>query len=107
MARRKKKNLNEVVLDIYRELYLNATPSADFDKLMEEAETDEKGRKVIDYMSYYLDIHRYIEIVSRHVEENGLRGMEKSAVEFEAYLGVGPSSAKPMSPKTSEEEKEI
>lgn len=38
MGRNKKKSLKDIVFDIYRELYINAEPSADFDKLLESAD---------------------------------------------------------------------
>lgn len=102
MARRQKKNLKEIVLNIYRELYQKATPSADFDQLLEDAKVDDEGRKVIDYESYYLDSDVYDEIVKRHIKENKLTGFDKTAVQFEVYLGVGPSGAKPKPPKAQE-----
>ena len=55
MGRRKKKTLKDVVFDIYRELYINSEPSADFDQLVESAEIMEDGRKNIHYENYEID----------------------------------------------------
>lgn len=45
MVRRKKKKLSEIAFDIYRELYANSEPKADFDLLLESAEIMPDGKK--------------------------------------------------------------
>ena len=90
MVRRKKKSLKDVVFDIYRELYLNASPSADFDQLVETAEIMPDGRKNIHYENYEIDGELMDEIVERHLKENKLKDRERQAVKFEIYLGVSP-----------------
>lgn len=46
MVRRKKKKLTEIAFDIYRELYANSEPKADFDLLLESAEIMLDGKKI-------------------------------------------------------------
>ena len=41
----RQKRIENAMLDCYRELFANSTPKGDFDKLMEEAETNEFGQK--------------------------------------------------------------
>ena len=90
-----RKSLTDVVLDIYRELYKNATPSADFDKLVEQASVDQRGRKVIPYMNYYLDKDKYEKIVDKWIKRYRRRGEAfTNGIKFEAYLGCGPLSSK-------------
>ena len=85
--------LKEVLFEIYRDLYRYSTPSADFDKLVEEAPRDEHGRKVIDYDSYLLDEDVYDEIVRKHLDNTkGLTQRDKQVLKTEAYLGCGPRS---------------
>lgn len=93
MARRSKKKLFEVCMDIYRELYANSTPPANFDELVEKAETDSHGKKIIPYDDYYLDRNAYDEIVNKHIKLNKLTGYDEKSVRFEAYLGCGPTSS--------------
>ena len=90
-----KKTVRDVMLDIYRELYSKATPSVNFDELVANAEVDESGRKIIPYMDYYLDDDEYTSIVNKYLKRYHRRdsGFLK-AIEFEAYLGCGPTSHK-------------
>lgn len=46
------KKFNIAYFDCMRELYLHATPSADFDQLLKDAPLNEDGQKVIDYNSH-------------------------------------------------------
>ena len=52
---RKKQSLKNIVFDIYRELYENSEPKADFDFLVENAEIMSDGRKYIPYNDYEID----------------------------------------------------
>ena len=49
MTRRQTKLYN-LVMDCYRELYKEATPSADFDELVKNATINDEGEKVIDFI---------------------------------------------------------
>ena len=64
-----KKNEEVAMWACYRRLYNASEPSADFDKLMEEAPVNEEGKKVIDYMSYEIDIKVYEEIIKEVIDE--------------------------------------
>jgi hypothetical protein len=54
---------DKILLEIYRRMYKAATPSADFDKLMEEAEINEWGQKDIKYANYTIDEDVYEDIL--------------------------------------------
>ena len=92
MGRNKKKSLKDIVFDIYRELYINAEPSADFDKLLESADILLDGRKDIHYENYEIDDELMDEIVEKHLVENKLSRRERGAVKFEVYLGASPKT---------------
>lgn len=96
MGRRKKKTLKDVVFDIYRELYINSEPSADFDQLVESAEIMEDGRKNIHYENYEIDGELMDEIVERHLKKNKLKDRERQAVKFEIYLGASPMTKRKL-----------
>lgn len=87
---KKKKEPQDVLHDIYVELYAKSVPSADFDELVKNARIDEEGNKHIDYMAYVLDVETYKEIVDRHIKESKLSAIYKRALNIEAYLGCGP-----------------
>ena len=55
---RNDKLFNEICIPIYRQLYAEATPSADFDKLI----VSEEVKKDRFFMKYYLDDSRQLEI---------------------------------------------
>jgi hypothetical protein len=54
MTRRQTKLYN-LVMDCYRELYREATPSADFDELVKNAPINDEGQKMIDFNAYEID----------------------------------------------------
>ena len=64
-----KKNEEAAMWACYRRLYKASEPSADFDKLMEDAPVNENGQKVIDYMSYEIDMSTYEEIIKEVIDE--------------------------------------
>lgn len=81
--------------DIYRELYSEATPSADFDQLKEGKLHKEKGGDdPHPYKDYFLQEERQREIVEKHCDENNLSEIERSKVRTEVYLGVSPVGTK-------------
>lgn len=93
-----KTKVDRVLLGIYRHLYKESTPSANFDLLVQRAEAtnsrDSQGRLEIPFDEYFLDKDRYEEIVDEHLKKSKLNTMEKKAVSFQAYLGCGPTSYK-------------
>lgn len=106
---------DELVIDGYKALYAAATPSADFEKLMNEClkyidmegkvhytdspltstECKEKGwQKDIGYMDYELDEETYTSIVEEKVKEHKLKGTRAQAFRNTMYLGCGPAFKK-------------
>jgi hypothetical protein len=83
------KKIEKAVWDCYRQLYKEATPSADFDELFENAPMED-GKKRIDYMAYSLDRKRYEEIVDEY--EKKIPPRYRKGFRFEMYLGAGPKS---------------
>jgi hypothetical protein len=71
--------------DIYRQLYLEATPSADFDDLIESGEDGF-------FSKYYLAQERQDEIVREHCK--GMRAWERRMIEVSVTLGCSPRGTK-------------
>lgn len=97
---RKLTKVGKTIWDIYRDLYKQSEPSADFDELYRTAPKvkDSLGveRTMIPYNDFYLDDSAYNSIVDRHINRNKwkLSDSELMSVRVEAYLGCGPTSVK-------------
>lgn len=112
---KKKITDEELVMDGYKALYAAATPSADFEKLVNECvkyidkdgkphytekpltvqELQERGwQKDIEYMNYELDEETYKSIVEGKIKEHKLTGIRADAFRNTMYLGSGPSFKK-------------
>lgn len=108
----KKLNDDELVMDGYKALYAAATPSVDFEELVNNCTryVDNEGvthftdnplnndecrlrgwRKDIQYMDYELDEETYTNIVESKIKEHKLRGFRKDAFRTTMYLGCGPN----------------
>lgn len=88
------KKIVELIQEIYRDLYKNSTPSADFDELVANAEINERGEKIIHFMDYYLEKEKFDEIVESHLKGKKLTDRELRSIKFEIYLGASPTSRK-------------
>lgn len=82
---------DKIMLDIYRELYKNSTPAADFDELMERAEMNDRGEKVIHYMDYEIEKEKFDEIVESKLKGSKLDEWWKRGIRFNIYLGCSPA----------------
>lgn len=81
-----RKDLWEVCLDIYRQLFREAEPSADFDQLVASGEAQRAGF----FMDYFLEQKRQDAIVAAHCREHRLNRIQTNAVMHEVYLGCAP-----------------
>lgn len=107
----KKLTNEEIVMDGYKALYAAATPSADFEELInnclkyvdkngmvhytekplsKEEVIDRGWKKDIDYMNYFLDKETYEKIINDKIKEHKLKGFKKEGFITEMYLGCGP-----------------
>lgn len=88
----KKKRIENAMLDCYRELFAKSTPKGDFDKLMEEASTNEFGQKVIPFMDYEIDEKDFDTILQKYIEDKLLKlsKYEKRGFSISIHLGCSP-----------------
>ncbi len=84
------KKTNDVMTSIYTELYAVSEPSASWDYLIESAELNEQGQKIIPYNDYLIDQEVYEEIVKRHLKESKLPKWRKEAISRGILLGCSP-----------------
>jgi hypothetical protein len=85
------KKVDKIMLEIYRELYKNSTPAADFDELMENAELNQFGQKIIHYMDYKIEKEKFDEIVETKLKGSRLDEWYKRGIRFNIYLGCSPA----------------
>lgn len=87
---RSDKYLWGVCMEIYRQMYKEAKPRADFDKLMKEGIT----AKLDWFMKYYLSQRRQEEIIGEICRKYKINKNEKKRIMFEVYLGCSPRGVK-------------
>ena len=87
---RSKEKLWEICMEIYRKMYKEAEPSADFDKIMESGE----GKKKEFFMDYYLSEEREVEIIEEMLEKHRCNKLERNSIRKTVYLGSAPNSMK-------------
>ena len=85
---------NKIMWQIYRELYKASTPNADFDQLVENAEINEQGQKVIDFMAYEISQKDYEEIVERNIKGKRLTKLTQQMIKNSCTLGCAPKFKK-------------
>lgn len=84
----------EIIWNIYKDLYANSEPPCDFDKLVENAEINELGQKVIHFLDYEISQKEYEEIVERNLKNQRLTKLKKQAIRNSVALGVSPKFKK-------------
>lgn len=88
-----KTKIEKALHECYKRLYAEAEPPADFDKLLEEAEINEQGQKVINFMDYSIDNDRLLEIIRDIIYEYKIVDKwSKQAFQNTVLLGVSPKS---------------
>lgn len=79
----------KILFDFYRRCYKAATPSADFDELVANAEVIQ-GRKHIKYNDYLLEEDVFNKIIEDIFKEYKISKYERKAFSFEFHLGCAP-----------------
>ena len=81
---------NQIVLDILKELFLNSDPSVDFLDLLEKAESNELGQKIILYTDYKISESKAEEIIVKHLQGKRLTKLSQKLVRNTVLLGPSP-----------------
>lgn len=90
----KDKLIKETIYDIYRELYKNSTPQADFDVLLENAIIDSEGRKVIPFMDYEIEEEKMDSIIDEECKRHSFNKRITDIIKTNIYLGCSPKTKK-------------
>ena len=78
----------KIVLEIYQQMYEEASPKGDFKKMMELGETKREGF----FNDYTLSIERQQEILNETMKKYKIPKWRRKAFNFEVLLGCSPSS---------------
>jgi len=84
------KKLNSMVDDLYREIYKNSTPPADFDELVKNALYDEWGKKDIKFRNYKIKGSLFDSILKNYFIGKRLTKYEKTLITNTLYFGAIP-----------------
>lgn len=88
------KDYNKIILDCYREIYKQSTPIADFDELLKNATTNERGEKEIPFNDYTIKEEIMSSILEKHSKKNKLASWQEKALKNTIYLGCSPKFEK-------------
>lgn len=84
------KKLSDIVIEVYRELYKNSEPKADFDEMMRAGET----KKEEFFMDYYLDVDKQQEIMDEVMGRYKLDKYMKRRISENVNLGCSPNASR-------------
>jgi hypothetical protein len=87
------KDYSNAILHCYRQLFANANPPANFDKLMEEATVNDHGQKEIPFMDHEIDEELMDSIITDtmkvyKIKDKTIQQRFKTTI----YLGCSPKS---------------
>jgi len=88
MKLRSDKYLWNICMEIYREMYKKAIPSANFDKLIEKGITRKKDW----FRDYYLSRKEQEKIINKYYKKYKCSRLEKEKIRLEMLFGCAPSS---------------
>jgi len=82
------KELKEICMDIYREMYRKANPKASFDKLIQKGVNNTPNW----FLKYYLDPVIQQNIIDKHCKRNRLDTRQAYIINREIHIGCAPSA---------------
>jgi len=85
-----RKQLEEICIEIYKELYKNAQPQVDFEELIKSGETKKSGW----FLSYYLSDKIQEAIIKIVLKKHKCTAYEKRIITSEIMLGCSPVGVK-------------
>ena len=89
----KRESRDEKILhELYRRAFAASTPKGDFDLLLENATTNERGQKVIPFMDYECEAEVLEEILDSVLKEFKVPVRKRKSFEFGFYLGCSPKT---------------
>ena len=93
MGRKREDRDQEIVNLLYRRAFAASNPPADFDELLEKAETNQWGQKIIPYMDHECSQEKLQEIFDVTMKEYKVPKERIKAFSFHFWLGCSPRSS--------------
>tara|TARA_B110000090_G_C13282107_1_gene408444 strand:- start:304 stop:600 length:297 start_codon:yes stop_codon:yes gene_type:complete len=82
----------KAINECYRRLFKAATPSADFDLLVENATIDDNGLKHIPFLEYELEEDKFESIITDVIKEFKIKPTHKNPFRVTIMLGCSPKT---------------
>jgi len=82
----------KAMIECYRRLFKESTPSGDFDKLVANAKLNKEGRKVIPFMDYEIEENVMSNIIDDVADEFKIKENRRDAFRISIYLGCSPKT---------------
>ena len=79
-----------IIWQIYREMYAVSTPPADFDELINSAEINKRGQKIILFDNYEISEKNYCEILERNLKGKRITKLKQQMIKNTIALGCSP-----------------
>jgi hypothetical protein len=92
--RKKKLTDGDILMEIYRNVYAVAEPSANFDELMANAEINKEGQKVIKFMDYECEEAVMQRILDDTMDKYKVKDYRRKQFSFSFWLGCSPKTKK-------------
>ena len=70
----------KILWKILKEMYAVATPPADFDQIVESAEKNERGQKIVPYKEHEVSQEKYDEILEANLNNQRLTKLKKQMI---------------------------
>lgn len=86
----KETKIQKIIWDIYRELYANSEPKGNFDQLVNSAEKNEEGQKIIPFENYEISEEDFDRIIKEQLKGKRLTKLSKQMIINTITLGVSP-----------------
>lgn len=96
----------EAFHECYQLLYENSEPKADFKKLVEEAEFNEQGQKVINFNAYEIEEEKFYEILEGVIKRYKIKPYRAQGFRNAIILGCSPKFKKTINNTTKNGEQQ-
>ena len=80
----------KIIWQIYKEMYAVSTPPADFENLVNSAEKNEKGQKIIPFNDYEIPLRDYEDILKKNLKGKRLTKLKQQMIKNTIALGISP-----------------
>lgn len=87
--------IDTAILDCYQSLYLHATPSANFQELMDTATINRYGQKEIKFNDYTIPEELCTRIINNTIKKYRMRGYLRQQFKVTILLGCSPRFSTP------------